>query len=281
MLSDQEPLNRCFVLLCFCSAIGLLVFECADPLALRKENVVMTSLAPLSVMAADPPSDENSAAAVDARLKGAQLLAIEIPKPDPSETNLSETNLSETNPSGTVKSGTVRPGTAGSRKRPQWSGRRPLVTSSVAQLSAARSEAQPDTEAPIPEATQVEVRVKLATRQVKLYRQGELVEQYPVAIGQDDWQTPVGVFEVLQMQQNPAWQHPVTHDVIEPGPDNPLGARWIGFWSDGTHQIGFHGTNQEALIGQAVSHGCIRMRNQDIQKLYDQLALGTLITVEP
>ncbi|WP_448572469.1 L,D-transpeptidase, partial [Trichothermofontia sp.] len=68
--------------------------------------------------------------------------------------------------------------------------------------------------------------------------------------------------------------------VIPPGPDNPLGPRWIGFWTDGKNFIGFHGTPNESLIGQAVSHGCVRMRNQDIQALYAQVEMGTPVVVE-
>jgi lipoprotein-anchoring transpeptidase ErfK/SrfK len=83
------------------------------------------------------------------------------------------------------------------------------------------------------------------------------------------------------MQKNPVWQHPITEELITTGPENPLGVRWISFWSDGQNQIGFHGTNQEELIGQAVSHGCLRMRNPDITALFAQVHLGTPITVQP
>ncbi len=104
---------------------------------------------------------------------------------------------------------------------------------------------------------------------------------YKVAIGQDDWQTPTGNFSILSKLENPAWQHPLTKEEIPPGPGNPLGTRWLGFWTDGQAQIGFHGTDQEDLIGEAVSHGCVRMRNRDIQALYDQVAVGTPVTVVP
>ena len=121
--------------------------------------------------------------------------------------------------------------------------------------------------------------VNLTARQVELYNGATLVKAYDAAIGQDEWQTPTGSFTVLQMQENPAWEHPITGEVFETGPDNPLGTHWIGFWqSDGT-QIGFHGTNQEALIGQAVSHGCVRMRNQDIADLYRYVTVGVPVEV--
>jgi lipoprotein-anchoring transpeptidase ErfK/SrfK len=85
---------------------------------------------------------------------------------------------------------------------------------------------------------------------------------------------------VIQKQQNPVWQQPITGELIPTGPDNPLGDRWISFWSDGHHQIGFHGTNKEQLIGQPVSHGCLRMRNSDIRALYEQVSVGTPVVVQ-
>lgn len=121
----------------------------------------------------------------------------------------------------------------------------------------------------------------LSDRQVSVYRNQQLVSSYPVAIGQAGWETPSGSFQVLEMQRDPKWQHPITGEVVPVGPDNPLGKRWIGFLNEGRAHIGFHGTNQEALIGQAVSHGCVRMRNRDVVALYSQIALGTPVEVRP
>ena len=132
-----------------------------------------------------------------------------------------------------------------------------------------------------PARSQTRLVVDLSDRTVSLYRQQKLQASYPVAVGQAGWETPTGTFEITQMQTDPAWKHPITDQLITSGPDNPLGVRWIGFWSDGHNQIGFHGTNQEELIGQAVSHGCLRMRNQDIVALYGQVATGTLVIVQP
>jgi len=123
--------------------------------------------------------------------------------------------------------------------------------------------------------------VSLSERQIYVYQGDRLQISYPAAIGQGTWETPTGEFQVTQMQENPVWQHPITGELFQPGPKNPLGERWIGFWSDGYNQIGFHGTNQESLIGQAVSHGCVRMYNQDIQDLFERIQLGTSVTVLP
>ena len=123
--------------------------------------------------------------------------------------------------------------------------------------------------------------LKLSDRRVYVYRGNELATSYPVAIGKAGWETPVGSYKVIEMQRDPIWQHPWTGKLIPPGAENPLGARWIGFWTDGKNFIGFHGTPQEKLIGKAVSHGCVRMRNQDILALYAQVEVGTAVIVEP
>lgn len=123
--------------------------------------------------------------------------------------------------------------------------------------------------------------IDLSDRQLNLYQENERLARYPVAIGQNEWETPIGEFWVQEMRKNPVWRHPLTQADIPSGPENPLGSRWIGFLTEGEYHIGLHGTNQEDLIGQAVSHGCVRLRDQDIQSLYHQISLGTPIIVKP
>lgn len=123
--------------------------------------------------------------------------------------------------------------------------------------------------------------IDLSDRQVYLYANGTLTANYEIAVGRSGWETPTGEFKVINMHVDPAWQHPFTGEVIHAGAENPLGSRWIGFWTDGTHQIGLHGTNQEDLIGQAVSHGCIRMREADVQALYQLVSLDMPVVVRP
>jgi lipoprotein-anchoring transpeptidase ErfK/SrfK len=130
-----------------------------------------------------------------------------------------------------------------------------------------------------PRAKDTKLIVHLKLRQVIVYRNGQELDRYPVAIGQAGWETPVGEFNIHQMKQNPKWQHPITREVFATGPDNPLGDRWIGFYEGDHMAIGFHGTPNESLIGSAVSHGCLRMRNQDIQALYKEVGLGTPVEV--
>ncbi|MGQ4646727.1 L,D-transpeptidase family protein [Lyngbya aestuarii] len=123
--------------------------------------------------------------------------------------------------------------------------------------------------------------VDLSDAVVYSYWGNKQLSRYQVAVGKPGWETPVGSFQVIHKQHNPVWQQPITGEVIPTGPNNPLGDRWIGFWSDGHHHIGFHGTNQEGFVGQAISHGCLRMRNRDIRQLYEQVSVGTPVIVRP
>lgn len=130
-------------------------------------------------------------------------------------------------------------------------------------------------------AKSVRLVVDLSDRRVYVYENKRLKISYPVAVGQPGWETPIGTFRVSQKYQNPVWQHPITGAKVPPGKENPLGKWWIGFGAVGDLLIGFHGTNDETLVGQPVSHGCLRMKNSDIGKLYQQTLPGTLVTVKP
>jgi uncharacterized caspase-like protein/lipoprotein-anchoring transpeptidase ErfK/SrfK len=121
--------------------------------------------------------------------------------------------------------------------------------------------------------------VDLSDRRAYVYR-GEIVQaSFPVAVGKKGWETPQGSFQVTDMQHNPVFRHFITQKVFEPGSDNPLGKRWIGFWTDGRNEIGFHGTPDTELVGKAVSHGSLRMYNEDVVKLYEMVNIGTTVLV--
>jgi hypothetical protein len=113
------------------------------------------------------------------------------------------------------------------------------------------------------------------------------VESFPVAIGRTQYATPTGHFNVTDKRENPEWVQFDWNDpsrdirTIPPGPDNPLGLRWIGFTSKYGWQIGFHGTPHPEALGKAVSHGCVRMRNEDVVRIYDRVVVGTAVIVEP
>ncbi|QHG17936.1 L,D-transpeptidase [Nostoc sp. ATCC 53789] len=124
-----------------------------------------------------------------------------------------------------------------------------------------------------------QVVVDLSDRRTYVYAGDEVIASYPIAVGKKGWETPTGSFQVIHMRHYPIWRHPITGKVFEAGTDSPLGDRWIGFWSDGRNEIGFHGTPEIDLVGTAVSHGCLRMRNSDVRMLYEQVSIGTTVLV--
>ncbi len=143
-------------------------------------------------------------------------------------------------------------------------------------------QAKPETPQVSPKTLETRLILKLKERRVYVYQDKQVLASYPVAVGKKGWETPKGNFQVMQLVRNPKWEHPWKKGVIIPaGPNNPLGERWIGFWTDGKNSIGFHGTQAENLIGQAVSHGCVRMRNRDVVALFEKVQIGTPVIVQP
>jgi hypothetical protein len=133
----------------------------------------------------------------------------------------------------------------------------------------------------LPGQTPVHLVLRLGERRVYVYKGDEELASYPVAVGKEGWETPTGNFQVFNMEVDPIFLSLWTGNKIGPGPDNPLGPRWVGFWTDGKTQVGFHGTNNPDSIGHAVSHGCVRMFNKDVLALYEKVEVGTQVIVEP
>ncbi len=113
-------------------------------------------------------------------------------------------------------------------------------------------------------------------------------ESFRVAIGRKGFETPTGEFRINEMVVNPDFvvfdfNNPSKKERgrVPPGPTNPLGLRWIGFAYAHGWSVGFHGTPKTEVLGQAVSHGCVRMANADVVKLYDRVKIGTTVIVEP
>jgi lipoprotein-anchoring transpeptidase ErfK/SrfK len=126
------------------------------------------------------------------------------------------------------------------------------------------------------------LKISLSRRQVTLYEGDTALKSYPVAVGKAGWETPRGKHAVILMLRNPAWLSPFNGSLIRGGsPNNPLGRHWIGFWTDGKNTIGFHGTPNPKSVGQAVSHGCVRMHNRDIEDLFQKVKVGTVVEVVP
>jgi lipoprotein-anchoring transpeptidase ErfK/SrfK len=128
----------------------------------------------------------------------------------------------------------------------------------------------------------IRLEINRSHRQATLYRGAIPIKSYPVAVGRVGWETPTGEFHVFQMMGDPAWKHPLTRKVFEPGAaGNQLGHYWIGFWTDGRTAVGFHDTPHPKTVGKAMSHGCLRMYERDISELFGQVSVGTLVSVLP
>ena len=118
--------------------------------------------------------------------------------------------------------------------------------------------------------------------QLRLWRDLELAKTYTIAVGQAGLETPAGQYSIDDKQVNPSWYVPdsawagdLAGQVIPPGPQDPLKARWMGFYAGS----GIHGTDDLASLGTAASHGCIRMSIPDVIELYDQVPLGSPIYI--
>ena len=121
--------------------------------------------------------------------------------------------------------------------------------------------------------------LKLNEKQVYVYKGDKLLAKYPVAIGKQGRETPTGEWYVMEKIRNPGWTSFKTGEYLSPGGENPLGSRWIGFWTDGKDMIGFHGTSNLKSIGTAASNGCVRMYNKHVKALYPLVKVGTIVKV--
>lgn len=134
-------------------------------------------------------------------------------------------------------------------------------------------------------------------RQLMVLENGQLKRRFPAAVGTVGWETPAGRHRVLEKTAHPVWQHPANGRNVAPGAANPLGSRWIGFYRDchgrngwdgerhlqisGCTVAGFHGTPHRWTVGRAVSHGCVRLYEENVQELFDLVEVGTPVTVLP
>jgi lipoprotein-anchoring transpeptidase ErfK/SrfK len=114
--------------------------------------------------------------------------------------------------------------------------------------------------------------VSIPERKLALIVDGEVRKVYPVSVGKASTPSPTGSFTIVTRVKDPAWYGPRV--VVPPGPKNPLGPRWIGLSEKG---YGVHGTNAPRSIGRAASHGCIRMRNRDVEELFEMVEAGDTV----
>lgn len=117
--------------------------------------------------------------------------------------------------------------------------------------------------------------INLPSRTLQLYYGNTMNKEYLVAIGKPSTPTPLGIFNIVSKERNPTWIPPGRDYVVMSGPDNPLGYRWMEFFP----LYGIHGTNAPWTIGMAVSNGCVRMREEEAEELFDLVANGTQVTI--
>ena len=128
--------------------------------------------------------------------------------------------------------------------------------------------------------------INLAEMRIYIFDKGADAEPttFPLGIGRDGLQTPVGTTTIVRKTEDPTWtptprmraEDPTLPPVVYAGPDNPMGthALYLGF-----PNIAIHGTNKPYGIGRRVSSGCIRMFPEHIGKVYALLPQGAKITV--
>lgn len=121
-----------------------------------------------------------------------------------------------------------------------------------------------------------------ATFTLRLWEHLKLAKTYTVAVGQEGLETPEGLYDIQEKQENPSWHVPdsawagdLAGQVIPPGPEDPIKARWMGIFEG----AGIHGTEETESLGSAASHGCVRMSIPDVEELYDRVEVGTPIYI--
>ena len=113
---------------------------------------------------------------------------------------------------------------------------------------------------------------------------GPIVRTYPIGIGSEGNETPVGVFKISEKVVKPSWhvpesirkEKPELPRVVPPGPDNPLGSHALRL---SAKSVLIHGTNRPFAVGRRASHGCIRMYPEDIPKLFQAVPNKTKVTI--
>ena len=109
--------------------------------------------------------------------------------------------------------------------------------------------------------------IDLSDRTLFVMSGDDVVRTFPVAVGTSDYPTPNGAFSIRRIIWNPSWRPPPSAWARDDRPQppgaisNPMGRVKIFFREPDYYS---HGTNAESSIGTAASHGCLRMRNEDV-----------------
>jgi lipoprotein-anchoring transpeptidase ErfK/SrfK len=124
--------------------------------------------------------------------------------------------------------------------------------------------------------------INRSVNRLYLYKANKLSRTFPVATGQAIYPTPRGKWHIVVKYRNPWWYPPTSSSwaqglkPVPPGPNNPLGTRWMGLDAPG---VGIHGTDAPSSIGYSASHGCVRMQVPDAEWLFDHVDIGTTVFV--
>jgi lipoprotein-anchoring transpeptidase ErfK/SrfK len=114
--------------------------------------------------------------------------------------------------------------------------------------------------------------ISIPDRKLAVLESDKVVRIFPTAVGKPSTPSPAGSYTIVQRIPDPTWY--TKGKIVPPGKANPLGTRWLGLSVSG---YGIHGTNSPASIGHNVSHGCIRMRNHDVEQLFEMVSVGDTV----
>jgi lipoprotein-anchoring transpeptidase ErfK/SrfK len=111
--------------------------------------------------------------------------------------------------------------------------------------------------------------ISIPDRKLAVLEGERVVKIYATAVGAPVSPSPTGSFTIVNHIEDPTWY--TKGRTVPPGKANPLGTRWMGLSIKG---YGIHGTNVPSSIGRNASHGCIRMRNRDVEELFTMMTVG-------
>jgi lipoprotein-anchoring transpeptidase ErfK/SrfK len=111
--------------------------------------------------------------------------------------------------------------------------------------------------------------VSIPDRKLAVMESGRVVKIFPTAVGAPASPSPAGSYKIVTSIPDPTWYY--KGKIVGPGKSNPLGTRWLGLSVQG---YGIHGTNVPSSIGRNASHGCVRMRNHDVEELFGMVGVG-------
>ena len=111
--------------------------------------------------------------------------------------------------------------------------------------------------------------VSIPDRKLAVLEGDRIVRIFETAVGAPHSPSPTGVYQIVNSIADPTWY--TKGKIVPPGKCNPLGTRWLGLSRKG---YGIHGTNRPDSIGHNASHGCIRMRNREVEELFKMMAVG-------